>query len=144
MTPIYKHKNGATIYQCGYREIPHDLKKANIGLVLFMAEECPPLNHHTGAKVEYYPTDDAMMRPGSMEYIQMVATATKAAKSAIKYLNNGQNVISSCHAGRNRSGLVTGLVLKELTNANPEQVVQWIQRKRQDALSNPSFVNMLY
>lgn len=146
MDLIYQHRNPdkpGSIWQSGYREIPHNLKEVNIHLVIYAASECPPLNHHLGAKLSYYPNDDAMFPLGSKFYEALLNNAKAAVPEVVEAVREGKNVLVTCSAGINRSSLVTGLSIKQLADIDPWDIVNLIKEKRSGTLTNGSFMTMI-
>lgn len=147
MDLIYSHKGGGQIYQCGYREIPRDLVRANIDLVLYCAVECPPLNDYfdrdNQATRHYFPNEDRMITSAHPRYQKMFHAAKPAAQLLAQRVRAGQSAISTCAAGINRSGLVTGLAMRLLTDWDGHKIVETIQNARSGALCNSAFVSMI-
>ena len=56
--------------------------------------------------------------------------AVRAAGRTIRWLNDGLKVLVTCFAGRNRSGLVTALVLCKGMGASPDQAIAAIRKAR--------------
>jgi protein-tyrosine phosphatase len=48
-----------------------------------------------------------------------------------------------CNAGRNRSGLLSALVVMSLREMTGKQAVAWVRDRRPNALANPDFVKYL-
>ncbi len=148
MDLIYQHRDPkdkpGSIWQSGYKEIPHDLKEANINLVIYAASECPPLNHHLGAKLSYHPNDDMMCPPGHAIYDALLANAQAAVPEVIRAVRAGQNVLVTCSQGINRSSLVTGLAIKKLDpNTSAWDIINLIKNKREGTLTNGTFQTMI-
>lgn len=107
-------------------------------LVLCAEEHQPPAKLWPSVEVVVYcPMDDAELDRKTLRRAQ------RAAKIVVKCVRAGARVLVTCWAGRNRSGLVTALALRELTGWPGRQVLRHIQRKRSGALTNPSFVTYL-
>jgi len=83
------------------------------------------------------PLDDAILTCKEWSSANVAAVKTAA------LVRQGAKVLITCHAGRNRSGLVTAIVLHLLTGHRGEDIVRRIQKKRFGALTNPSFVRQL-
>ncbi len=64
------------------------------------------------------------------------------AKEGRETIEAGQAVLTMCRAGRNRSGLLSGLILKELGYTG-EQAIQLIQQQRPLSLYNEHFCDHL-
>lgn len=65
-------------------------------------------------------------------------------KRLLSYMESGGVVLSMCWGGRNRSGLVSALLVRELTKCSGEQAVGIIQKQRPGSLINLHFVNYLH
>lgn len=70
--------------------------------------------------------------------------ALMTAQRVAQLVASGRRTLVTCAAGRNRSGLVSALVLYQRTSMDPEQIVEHIQRRRPNALTNDAFVAALY
>ncbi len=55
----------------------------------------------------------------------------------------GRGVLVACAGGRNRSGLVVGLAVRELLGCSGAQALTWVQSRREDALNNATFARHL-
>lgn len=115
------------------------VSEAGFDLLVLCAEEYqPPAWMFPGVEVIHAPFDDNDIGPTSEEQ----ATARSAARQVVSATRKGRKVLVTCFAGRNRSGLVTGLAL--LAQAHPPlRVVDLIQRRRTHALTNRFFVDLL-
>lgn len=70
--------------------------------------------------------------------------ALEAAAVVAKFLEAGENVLSTCAMGVNRSSLIAALALV-LMGSNPEETIKLIREKRSSAaLCNPYFVELIY
>jgi protein-tyrosine phosphatase len=54
-------------------------------------------------------------------------------------IRNGGVALVHCHAGRNRSGLLNALVVREMTNCTGLEAMQLVRRRRPRAIANPVF-----
>ena len=74
-----------------------------------------------------------------------IELANFASDEAAHTIIQGGNVLSTCKAGWNRSGLVSGLTLKKITDKNSQEIVRQIRNNRSIfALSNPLFVKIIH
>jgi len=150
MSLIYKYRpTGGKLYQCGAREIPKILRQEDINLLILAAKEFQP--EHLGIHNKdfiatnrlYIPFNDRLV----MSKKELKCTLKKvktAANYGISTILNGKNVISSCHAGLNRSGIISGLIIIELAGCSASEAVDVIRQNRSpDALFNPLFVEQL-
>jgi hypothetical protein len=55
----------------------------------------------------------------------------------------GRRVLVACAGGRNRSGLVVGLAVRELLGCSGAQALNWVQSRRENALNNATFARHL-
>jgi hypothetical protein len=55
----------------------------------------------------------------------------------------GRRVLVACAGGRNRSGLVLGLALRELLGCSGAEALRLVQLRREDALNNETFARHL-
>jgi protein-tyrosine phosphatase len=55
----------------------------------------------------------------------------------------GRRVLVACAGGRNRSGLVVGLAVRELLGCSGTEALTWVQSRREDALNNVTFARHL-
>ncbi len=82
---------------------------------------------------------DVEERPSAFDRICEVASEVATALASGE---TGRSAYVLCTHGMNRSGLVTGLVLRELGYA-PEETVRLIRAARPGSLSNHTFVRLL-
>jgi protein-tyrosine phosphatase len=64
-------------------------------------------------------------------------------RAALRAYQHGKRVLITCHMGRNRSGLVMGLVLMQLGYTSA-QAIALIRSARKGALSNAHFRGVLH
>jgi protein-tyrosine phosphatase len=106
-------------------------------LVLCAAEWQPYLPHAPVTEVIYAGFRDTLT-PEPFE----LARAEDAGRYVEEFARRERAVLVTCIAGRNRSGLVTGIALQRL-GVPAAQAIGLVQRNRPDALSNPVFVQYL-
>ena len=70
--------------------------------------------------------------------------AVRTGREVAAHVAAGHRTLVTCAQGRNRSGLVAGIALYELTGRSGEQCVQHIRALRRGALTNDDFVAALY
>jgi hypothetical protein len=150
MSLLYREPiSGGKLFQAGIKEIPGILCNENIDLLILAAREYQPefidnaCGGFTASKKVYIPMKDTIFfTPGKFK--QTVKRANAAADLASDYLVSGKNVLSTCAAGWNRSGLISGLTLLRLTSFSGRQIVNLIKRNRcRSALSNPLFAAVI-
>ncbi len=109
-------------------------------LVLAAKEHQPSARRFPGVEVIHVPMDD-VDRPLSSSELRRVR---RASARVARRLVAGRRVLVTCHAGLNRSGIITAGALILLTGADACSVVRRVRQQRSpDALSNPSFVEAL-
>lgn len=69
--------------------------------------------------------------------LQMLASL--AAGAAYHINASGKAVLVQCHAGRNRSGLVSALIVKELNGCSGSAALDYVRKARPGAVDNPFF-----
>jgi len=109
-------------------------------LVLCAMEHQPPASAFPGVTVIHAPNDDDFDRMPTREELQL---ALGAARQAALVLASGGLVLSTCFAGRNRSGLVSALSLHLWLGVSGNKAIEMIQARRQRALRNPGFLTVL-
>lgn len=82
---------------------------------------------------------DVEEQPASLGRISSIASEVAASLTSG---TPGQSAYVLCTHGMNRSGLVTGLILREL-GYDPEEAVRLIRAARPGSLSNHTFVRLL-
>jgi len=157
MTLIYQHPSGGKLYQAGAKEIPDILRRKNISLLVLAAEEYQPRHisgtngTFTAAEVIYAPLKDTILF-SPQEYRKTVERAQKVANHIANHISVGNNVLSTCWAGLNRSGLISGLAISQLSDIPGNQIVKQIKNKRRwrdgqgqlrHGLSNPLFARVV-
>ncbi len=106
--------------------------------VVFCAMEAQPtltdVIELTPTEVLAFPFDDADLTDVHLQ------NAMAMARRVAERVSQGKNVLVTCFAGRNRSGLVVALALHMLTGRSGDDIVERIRQKRGvDALTNKDF-----
>jgi protein-tyrosine phosphatase len=112
-------------------------------VVAFMAEELQPhIQLPRGKFVFKLPLDDDVYRPVPPAVGQALHQTAAAIST---YLAAGHHVLSTCAQGRNRSGILTALILMHTYRMTPEQAIKLVQQNRRghDALANTMFTQWL-
>lgn len=112
-------------------------------VVVFAAEELQPrFKAPQGCYLFKVPLDDDPYRPLPVEVQKILH---EAAQRISAFLLQGHKVLITCAAGRNRSGVITALVLMYCFKMSPPDAIRLIRRKRtgHDALANPMFEQFL-
>lgn len=143
MSLIYfDRKSNGKLFQSGASEIPLILATNNIFLLIFGAMEYQPehlnIPNFEDVRKFYLPLDDCdFLDRNELKNVDKVADFAAIA------IANGKSVLSTCWMGRNRSGLISGAILKKLTNLPGDQLIRHIQLCRPNALSNEYFQKLL-
>lgn len=131
-------------WQAGYPAQPEKLRAAGFDVIVLAAEELQPdareSRDFAGVEIIYAPMEDDYDNDVSVE---QVGTATEAANQALQRLYAGKRVLVTCAAGRNRSGLISALMLMARRGISGEEAAKWVQGARAFALTNPRFVAFL-
>lgn len=111
-------------------------------VIALCAEEYQPRSAAFGgvAKVYHCPFDDDQEKPLAFATINMVKNVSALIARDLKH---GARVYVSCNQGRNRSGLVTALVVRELLGTSGREAKAWVQVHRANALTNSIFTRYL-
>lgn len=67
----------------------------------------------------------------------------RASHAVAELVRSGMEVLVTCMAGLNRSGMVSAMALHHLTGWDGEKCVGWVQGRRCSALFNPAFKRWL-
>lgn len=114
-----------------------DLSRRFDVLVLCALEFQPRGHEVVVPTVVHAPMDDAWLTPREAKI------AMDASRVAADAIERGKRVLSTCHMGLNRSGLVSALTLLRL-RWTPEEAIAAIRHARgPNALTNPSFVDAI-
>ena len=129
------------------------LRQAGIDTIILCAEEWQPpkavdpvcaavlgyrpdQHPYPGVTLIYAPADDDFDQPPSAAVLGL---ASRAAGHAARRILQGGKVMSSCWAGKNRSGLVTAMILHGLTGLGGGDILAHMRKARPQALTNPQF-----
>jgi protein-tyrosine phosphatase len=67
-----------------------------------------------------------------------------AAREAIDAIDDGHVVLTHCHAGKNRSGLINCLIVMELLDMTGTEALAFVRQGRPNAVANPYFQSLLH
>ena len=117
-----------------------ELRRAGIDLLVLAAEEFQPAaSIFEGVEVLHAPLDDSGKPVTRREW----ETARDAAGRVALAVKQGRNVLVTCVQGRNRSGLISALALRELLRITGRQAVRHVQTHRRNALTNAQFARIV-
>jgi protein-tyrosine phosphatase len=108
-------------------------------LVLCAREWQRPSADFQGIGVIHAPLDD------NFEYVSRdeAELAVLAARTVRAMMARGGRVLVTCAMGRNRSGLVTALVIARVLRCSGDEAIRFVQSRRAHALSNPVFRELI-
>jgi hypothetical protein len=115
-------------------EEEYELVRLGISLVVNLAPD-PPLSPGLAIEEIHYPIDDGPIRHIDMGKMLRIARAVSA------HTSQGKHTLIHCQMGWNRSGLMTGLVLRDLGFQG--DLAGFIRSRRADALCNVEFAEYL-
>lgn len=142
MSQIYQHPSGGRLFQVGVSEIQPLVETRPIHLIIFNAAGIQPKGVFPSIAKVYVPFEDTT-RLDVFEIADVLDKVERASDVACQYLSQGKNVISSCAAGLNRSGLTSALTLHKCSPLSKLEIVNRIRKYRHpSALSNILFLQM--
>jgi hypothetical protein len=129
----------AGLYQGGEPPTGGELRRCGFTTLVLCAEEHQLGSaHYPGVAVIHAPADDAALTDAAWR------TAAQAAALVASRLRAGERVLVTCHAGRNRSGLVSALALHMLTGISGAEAARIVRSRRRAALTNRWFLAALF
>lgn len=124
----------------GYPPPGDELAKAGIDVLVLCAAENQDAEQYNDITVLCAPGDDDA-RPQRLK--NFIDVWTNAAAQVANYVREGKNVLVTCIAGHNRSGLVTAIALHYLTSMTGAECVEHVQKRRNFSLNNDTFVKYI-
>ncbi len=113
---------------------PVDRPLPEFTTLILAARENQPQALGFKGKVLRCPIDDGKLTQAEAKLV------LETALEAVADYRAGGRILSTCHAGLNRSALVAAVVLVELTRASPAQIIERIRSTRnRQCLANHSF-----
>ncbi len=117
-------------------------------------EDCLDKIHRCGVThvINLWHDDKRFARMGTVECIWLPIPDGKeinlpglldVVEGAVRTIRAGGTVLTICHAGRNRSGLVSTLIVHRLLGCSGEKALQLVRAKRPRAVANPVFEKIL-
>lgn len=144
MNLVYRHPSGGSLWQGGMQSANSvsTLRNAKIKAVVYAAIENQPKMPENFDVLRARLNDDPRM--GMFEAQQVARCADEVSDMLAAYLVGGENVLSSCWAGWNRSGLMTAMTLMKLTGMPADVAIARVRAARgPSALGNPVFVQII-
>ena len=129
-----------TLYQGAHPQIPSEIRK-KFNLLVLCAKEHQDVRTFASPRLEVWatPLDDSG-HPPTYEEIEQAVFMSLAVSTA---LTRRAKVLVCCHEGRNRSGLVCGLALRQLGWTGPQAISRIRTARGSSALSNPWFEDII-
>jgi hypothetical protein len=117
---------------------PVDRDLLDLDIIVLAAQEVQPDMPCYHGRVIRCPLPDRELN------VQELKQAALCGVTIAQAIANGRRVLVTCRAGLNRSALLVGIALGQLTTMTADQVIALIRARRSaEALSNPSFVALL-
>jgi hypothetical protein len=108
-------------------------------VIVLASEYQPPATAFpTVKRIDRVPIDDSF-EPREEDLM----TAFFAGRRTAYSVASGNRVLVSCYMGRNRSGLISALAVRELLGVSGAQAARIVMGRRPIALRNPAFLNFL-
>lgn len=131
------------MYKFDYAFKKQALEHFNIGMVITFAPAIPDENFQKlddERFIDYYynPIPDGILKDSTIEDL-----AALIRKAVYEITVNKFAVLSHCNAGRNRSGLFSALLVRELTKCSGNEAVEIVRRERPRAIDNDYFESYL-
>ena len=135
---IDANRVGQRLYIGAYPPQGAAVRSAGFDVLVLCAMELQD-GRFDGARVLRCPLDDADLTRDEWD------RARFAARRVAAFVQEGSRCLVTCAQGRNRSGLVTALAVRELTGWPGTACVELVRqaRTRAEALTNPTFVAAL-
>lgn len=136
------HKISESLYQGGFPPPGDGLQKSGIDVLVLCAKEWQDESNRSYPGVH-------VIRCGGEDRLEPHILRTylggwqHAARLVVRHIRDGKNVLVTCMAGQNRSGIVTAMALRELTMLPGHEIVDHIQRSRPHALNNETFAKFI-
>ncbi len=128
------------LYQGSWPPYGDQLAKRGFNVLVLAANENQDVELYTDIEVIVAPGDDDTRES---RLIRFLPTWMTAANEVAQRLEEGKNVLVTCMAGLNRSGMVTAMALHLRTGWSGKDCVTHIQACREDALCNATFARWL-
>ena len=138
--PLDATRLAPKLYQGSMPPLGPTVRACGFDVLVLAAQEYQPLSRYfPGVRVIRAQLDDSGKRMTEAEQVQALQAGAQVARE----LERGSRVLTTCAAGRNRSGFVNGYALWFLTGIAGQQIVTLIRAYRPHALTNRDFVAVL-
>lgn len=130
------HKIADHLFQGGFPPPGGGLRAAGVDVLVLCARQWQDASVYPGLIVIQAPGDDDSRAHRMMQFIDVWMDA---ARQVADHVRAGRNVLVTCMAGQNRSGLVTAMALCLLTGMKGKDAVNHVSKTRPMALNNQTF-----
>ena len=134
------HKIIDHLFQGGYPPPGEGLKNNGVDVLVLCANGLQDASLFPGLEVILAPGDDD---PRPHRLARFIERWKEAGHLVAERVKAGKNVLVTCAAGQNRSGIVTALAMRELTGLKGSAIVEHVRKARPLALNNPGFVDYI-
>jgi protein-tyrosine phosphatase len=114
------------------------LRRERIALVVDVADPDLRLEHDQLGGIGY--CKEALVDGPEIPAADILGRLVRDVVDAVR---DGRQVLVACAGGRNRSGLVVALAVRELLCCSGAQALRLVQSRREDALNNETFARHL-
>lgn len=134
------HKIVEHLFQGGIPPEGSFLADSGIHVLVLAAASWQEAAAYPGVHVICAPGDDDERRHRLDRFIECWR---KAAEEVVEHVKAGKNVLVTCHAGQNRSGIISGMAVCMLTGLSGQEAVDLVSKRRPFALNNRTFAQYI-
>lgn len=116
------------------------LREKGFDVLVLAAKDHQRADMYPGVTVICAPGDDDARRHRLDRFID---GWREAARQVVEHVRAGRNVLVTCMAGHNRSGLIVALALRDLTGWSGQEIVDHVCQSRPYALNNSTFAGYI-
>lgn len=107
--------------------------------------------HHITQIIDLYGKPDLLLPPDIEYRHHPISDGTRLhpdpllvlAARAAAHIRNAGRVLTLCHAGRNRSGLMSALIVRHMLGVSGSDAIHVVRQGRPNAIANPTFITYL-
>jgi hypothetical protein len=146
MNLVYRHKSGGELWQGDMDDVrtlanDHNNRIKTIGL--FAIEFQPDIRSGRYEVLKHGFNDISWLSDREVQAV--IKLVDEVSSKLATRVRKGSNVLSTCAAGWNRSGIMSALTLMKVSGLDPDTVIKMIRDARgPNALSNHTFVKIIY
>jgi protein-tyrosine phosphatase len=131
------HRLLPRLWQGSYPPERDFLQKNGFHVLALCAKELQTPYAFDGLSIYLCPLHDAELTSREIDL------ASRAADRMTSSWRAGNRLLITCAAGRNRSGLVSALTIRQLLDCSGQDAANQVRLHRPNALTNPSFMGYL-